>query len=73
MKAVGGGVQVSVRHIEAIIRMSEAHARMHLREYALNEDLDVAIRYVSLSLPTHVLIVRSVCYWRASSISRNSL
>ena len=26
-----GGIPVAVRHIESIIRMSEAHARMHLR------------------------------------------
>ena len=26
-----GGIPVAVRHIESIIHMSEAHARMHLR------------------------------------------
>ena len=26
-----GGIPVAIRHIESIIRMTEAHARMHLR------------------------------------------
>ena len=26
-----GGIPVAIRHIESIIRMAEAHARMHLR------------------------------------------
>ena len=32
-----------MRHIESIIRMSEAHARMHLREIVRDEDVNVAI------------------------------
>lgn len=40
----GQGVPVAVRHIESIIRMAEAHARMHLREYVEERDVDVAIR-----------------------------
>lgn len=38
------GVPIAVRHIESLIRMSEAHARMHLREYVKEDDIDVAIR-----------------------------
>jgi len=34
---------IAVRHIESIIRMAEAHAKMHLREVVLDEDIDVAI------------------------------
>lgn len=41
---VTGGIPIAVRHIEGIIRMSEAHAKMHLREYVLEEDVNVAIR-----------------------------
>ena len=26
-----GGIPIAIRHIESIIRMTEAHARMHLR------------------------------------------
>ncbi|CAI0381468.1 unnamed protein product [Linum tenue] len=40
----GQGVPVAVRHIESMIRMSEAHARMHLRQYVTEEDVDMAIR-----------------------------
>jgi len=39
----GGGV-MTVRHVESIIRMAEAHAKMHLREQVINEDVDMAIR-----------------------------
>ena len=39
-----GGVPIAVRHIESIIRMSEAHAKMHLRDYVREDDMDVAIR-----------------------------
>jgi len=38
-----GGVAVAVRHIESIIRMAEASAKMHLREYVTEADVDVAI------------------------------
>lgn len=33
-----------MRHIESMIRMSEAHARMHLRRHVIQEDVDMAIR-----------------------------
>jgi len=39
-----GGVPIAVRHIESILRMSEAHAKMHLRDYVREDDMDVAIR-----------------------------
>jgi len=37
------GMPVAVRHIESIIRMSEAHAAMHLRESVNDEDVNVAV------------------------------
>lgn len=40
----GQGIPIAVRHIESMIRMSEAHARMHLRNYVSQEDVDMAIR-----------------------------
>ncbi|CAM6107217.1 unnamed protein product [Calypogeia fissa] len=40
----GQGVPIAIRHIESIIRMSEAHARMHLRSYVSDDDVDMAIR-----------------------------
>lgn len=40
----GQGVPIAVRHIESMIRMSEAHARMHLRQHFTPVDVDMAIR-----------------------------
>ncbi|KAJ3671882.1 hypothetical protein LUZ60_007961 [Juncus effusus] len=40
----GQGVPIAVRHLESMLRMSEAHARMHLRNYVAQEDVDMAIR-----------------------------
>ena len=37
------GMPVAVRHIESMIRMSEAHAAMHLREQVMDADVDAAI------------------------------
>lgn len=37
------GMPVAVRHIESIIRMSEAHAAMHLRAYVNDDDVDAAV------------------------------
>ena len=39
-----GGIPIGVRHIESMLRMSEAHAKMHLREYVKSEDINVAIK-----------------------------
>mmetsp|Transcript_25307 Transcript_25307/g.42404 ORF Transcript_25307/g.42404 Transcript_25307/m.42404 type:complete len:904 (-) Transcript_25307:420-3131(-) len=40
----GQGVPIAVRHVESLIRMSEAHARMHLRDYVNDEDVNKAIQ-----------------------------
>ncbi|KAL1506921.1 hypothetical protein AB1Y20_007785 [Prymnesium parvum] len=45
-----GGVAVAVRHIESIIRMAEASARMHLREYVTESDVDLAISVLLTSV-----------------------
>lgn len=42
-ESIVGGMPIAVRHMESIIRMSEAHARMHLREHVTEEDADKAI------------------------------
>eukprot|EP00043_Microstomoeca_roanoka_P004604 m.50719 g.50719 ORF g.50719 m.50719 type:complete len:889 (-) comp12568_c0_seq1:304-2970(-) len=39
-----GSVPITVRHIESMIRIAEAHARMHLRDYVRQDDVDMAIR-----------------------------
>ena len=41
--AESGGVPIGVRHAESIIRMAEAFARMHLREFVQMDDFDLAI------------------------------
>ncbi|EPS66794.1 hypothetical protein M569_07979, partial [Genlisea aurea] len=40
----GQGMPIAVRHLESMIRMSEAHARVHLRQHVNQEDVDMAIR-----------------------------
>jgi len=42
--ATPGGIPIAVRHLESLIRMSEAHARMHLRTTVIDDDIDVAIK-----------------------------
>ncbi|XP_056292902.1 DNA replication licensing factor MCM2 [Pseudoliparis swirei] len=39
-----GSIPITVRHIESMIRMAEAHAKMHLRAYVLEDDVNMAIR-----------------------------
>lgn len=39
-----GSLPITVRHIESVIRMSEAHARMHLRDTVQDVDVNMAIR-----------------------------
>ena len=36
-------MSIAVRHIESVIRMSESHAKIHLRDYVKTEDIDMAI------------------------------
>ncbi|KRT79946.1 hypothetical protein AMK59_6727, partial [Oryctes borbonicus] len=39
-----GSLPITVRHIESIIRMAEANAKMHLRDYVQEDDVNMAIR-----------------------------
>lgn len=39
-----GGLPIGVRHVESILRMAESNARMHLREYVRDDDVDLAIK-----------------------------
>lgn len=41
--SIVGGIQIAVRHIESVLRMSEAHAKMCLRDYVRSDDIDFAI------------------------------
>jgi DNA replication licensing factor MCM2 len=54
--AISGGVPIAVRHIESIMRMSEATARMNLRDYVRDDDIDFAIK-VPLPYPFCHLIL----------------
>lgn len=38
-----GSFPITVRHLESMIRMSEASAKMALREYVRADDVDIAI------------------------------
>eukprot|EP00045_Choanoeca_perplexa_P010873 m.112895 g.112895 ORF g.112895 m.112895 type:complete len:889 (+) comp15424_c0_seq1:120-2786(+) len=40
---ITGSIPITVRHIESMIRIAEAHARMHLRDYVRADDVDMAI------------------------------
>jgi len=42
--AISGGVPIAVRHIESVMRMAEASAKMHLREHVRQDDVDTAIK-----------------------------
>ena len=41
---VGGSIPITVRHLESMVRMAEAHAKMHLRDHVRSDDVDMAIR-----------------------------
>ena len=41
--SVAGGIPIAVRHIESVIRMSEAFAKMQLRDHVIASDIDNAI------------------------------
>ena len=39
-----GSIPITVRHIESMIRIAEAHAKMHLREFVSEDDVNMAMR-----------------------------
>lgn len=45
----GQGVSIAVRHIESMIRCSEAHARLHLRDTVNEDDVSTAVRVMLTS------------------------
>ncbi|CDF33351.1 unnamed protein product [Chondrus crispus] len=38
-----GGMPIALRHLESIVRLAEAHAKLHLREYVREDDINMAI------------------------------
>jgi DNA replication licensing factor MCM2 len=43
-----GSIPITVRHIESIIRMAEAHARMHLRDFVRDDDVNMVCWQLTL-------------------------
>ena len=41
-----GSIPITVRHIESVIRLAEANAKMHLRNMVIEEDVNIGIRVV---------------------------
>ena len=44
--AATGSVPITARHIESVLRLAEANARMHLRSYVNDDDVNTANRIV---------------------------
>ena len=59
-ESAAGGVHIAVRHIESIIRMAEASAKMHLRSTVRSDDVDLAIS----------VLLRSVISCQKYAVSR---
>ncbi|CAN8071889.1 unnamed protein product [Agarophyton chilense] len=38
-----GGMPIALRHLESIVRLAESNARLHLREYVRDDDINTAI------------------------------
>lgn len=47
--AITGSIPVTVRQVDAVIRMAEAHAKLHLRDYVRDDDVNMAIRVMITS------------------------
>lgn len=63
-----GSIPITVRHLESMIRLAEAHAKMHLREYVRSDDVDMAIRvaldsFISAQKFSMMKILRRVSFW----------
>lgn len=61
-----GSLPITARHIESVIRMTEAHARMHLRDAVTDEDVNMAVRvmlesFVSTQKYSVMKSIRQVC------------
>ncbi|KAI9208361.1 MCM2/3/5 family-domain-containing protein [Polychytrium aggregatum] len=49
---ISGGIPITVRYLESIVRMAEAFARMHLRDIVRQDDIDRAIAVMIKSFVT---------------------
>jgi DNA replication licensing factor MCM2 len=41
--SANGSIPMTVRHLESMLRMAEANAKMHLRDVVRSDDIDMAI------------------------------
>ncbi|OAG33606.1 DNA replication licensing factor MCM2 [Nematocida sp. ERTm5] len=44
--SIARGIPITVRHVESMVRIAEASARMHLREVVMQADIDMAVEVV---------------------------
>jgi DNA replication licensing factor MCM2 len=63
-----GSIPITVRHLESMIRLAEAHAKMHLREYVRSDDVNVAIKvaldsFISAQKHNMTKILRRVSFY----------
>lgn len=64
--AAVGGLPITVRHVESILRMAEAHAKMHLRDTVNEDDVTVAIKmmvnsFISAQKASVMKAMKQVC------------
>lgn len=69
-----GSYPITVRHLESMIRMAEASAKMALREYVRGDDIDVAISVAvgSFVSTQKMSIKKTLERVRANSVRRKS-
>jgi DNA replication licensing factor MCM2 len=48
--AISGGVPIAIRHVESVVRIAEASAKMQLRDHVRDDDVDLAIKVLRLRL-----------------------
>lgn len=59
------GIPITVRHVESMVRIAEASARMHLREVVTQKDIDTAVEVVLDSFcSTQKTVVRNQLQWK---------
>jgi len=70
-----GSVPITVRHIESMIRIAEANAKMHLREFVHEDDVNMAIRFVRQNRERYLkaLFTRQILLSRISLFLRFDL
>lgn len=59
------GIPITVRHVESMVRIAEASAKMHLREVVTQKDIDTAVEVVLDSFcSTQKTVVRNQLQWK---------